>query len=157
MRLTGQFGPTKRLLLCVFSAFVTIIVLSSTVLPPKTTRTRPGASDVPRTISCWGMPSVIQTIKGISASKASSIPAAASGGGTKMTLALAPVSFTPSETFLKTGRPRCVVPASTRSQYVRILLVVRSWEETRFWDSFLQQPWFHTRLLAEHGRYPASR
>lgn len=33
-----------------------------------------------RTISCWGMPSVIQTTSGISASIASSILAAASGG-----------------------------------------------------------------------------
>ncbi len=33
-----------------------------------------------RTMSCWGMPSVMQTTSGISASIASSIPLAATGG-----------------------------------------------------------------------------
>ena len=35
---------------------------------------------------------------------------AANGGGTKMTVALAPVSRTASCTLLKTGQPSCVVP-----------------------------------------------
>eukprot|EP00444_Apocalathium_aciculiferum_P000794 CAMPEP_0183408076 /NCGR_PEP_ID=MMETSP0370-20130417/17814_1 /TAXON_ID=268820 /ORGANISM="Peridinium aciculiferum, Strain PAER-2" /LENGTH=33 /DNA_ID= /DNA_START= /DNA_END= /DNA_ORIENTATION= len=33
-------------------------------------------------MSCWGMPSVMQTISGISASNASMMAAAAAGGGT---------------------------------------------------------------------------
>ena len=77
------------------------------------------------------MPSVMQTTRGISASIASWIPPAAKGGlytncvrgchqrvpestvtyGTKMPVAVAPVSFTASETLAKTGRPRCVEPA----------------------------------------------
>ncbi len=38
------------------------------------------------------------------------IASAANGGGTKITDALAPVSFTASATVLKTGQPSCVVP-----------------------------------------------
>ena len=73
----------------------------------------------------------MHTTRGISAAMASSIPAAASGGlcgsgvvsaaspgfsrsvayGTKMAVAVAPVSFTASLTLAKTGRPRCVWPA----------------------------------------------
>lgn len=73
-----------------------------------------------------------QTASGISASIASSIPLAATGGlynivnsllppvypnrieiayGTKMAEAVAPVSLTASETLAKTGFPRCVSPA----------------------------------------------
>jgi hypothetical protein len=70
----------------------------------------------------------MQTTRGISAAIASSIPAAASGGlepvhvlaylpgvsqvkekssyGTKIAVAVAPVSFTASVTLAKTGRPR---------------------------------------------------
>ena len=71
-----------------------------------------------------------QTARGISAAIASSIPLAAKGGlmtvsklifspnyswinsyGTKRAVAVAPVSFTASLTFAKTGRSRWVVPA----------------------------------------------
>ena len=100
----GQLGPTKRVFDCVLSIFVT------------------------RTMSCCGMPSVMQTTRGISAATASSIPAAARGGlgqcqkglieaeqkipyGTKIALAFAPVSFIQSATLAKTGLPRCVWPA----------------------------------------------
>jgi hypothetical protein len=61
-------------------------------------------------------PSVMQTTSGISASRASMIPAAATGGGTNMTLAVAPVCLTPSDTSLNTGRLRCWEPASARGQ-----------------------------------------
>jgi len=77
----GQFGPTSLVLLCVLSMLVT------------------------RTMSCWGIPSVIQTCyiiqylaangrarrttSEISAATASSMAAAASGGGTNNKLALA--------------------------------------------------------------------
>lgn len=54
----GQFGPTNRLLLCRNNLCLTL------------------------TISCCGMPSVMQTISGTSASRASIIAAAAPGGGT---------------------------------------------------------------------------
>lgn len=83
----GQFGPTNLVLFCVFRMSVIL------------------------TMSCWGMPSVIHTTSPISALIASSIPAAASGGGTKIALALAPVSFTASATVANTGLPRCSVPA----------------------------------------------
>src|SRR6185503_6913216 len=54
-------------------------------------------------MSSVGTPSVMQT--------ASARPAsAANAGGTKITDALAPVSFTASCTVLKTGQPSCVVP-----------------------------------------------
>ena len=52
----GQLGPTRRVLPWVLRM------------------------SVMRTISCWGIPSVMQTTRPISASMASSIPAAASGG-----------------------------------------------------------------------------
>jgi hypothetical protein len=72
-----------------------------------------------------------QTTRGISASIASSIPFAATGGlavrqclfhalditpeyssyGTKIADALAPVSFTASRTVANTGFPKCVSPA----------------------------------------------
>ena len=83
----GQFGPTSRVLSCVFSISVT------------------------RTMSCCGIPSVIHTTSGISALIASSIPAAATGGGTKMAEALAPACFTASATLAKTGLPKCSEPA----------------------------------------------
>ena len=56
------------------------------------------------------MPSVMQTTSGRPASAASMMASAANGGGTKITVAFAPVSFTASATVLKTGRSRCVVP-----------------------------------------------
>lgn len=54
----GQLGPSNLDLFCLISLCFT------------------------RTISCWGIPSVIQTIKGTSASIASEIAFAAPGGGT---------------------------------------------------------------------------
>jgi hypothetical protein len=44
------------------------------------------------TMSCWGIPSVMHTTSGISASMASMVAAAATGGGTNTTDAVAPVS-----------------------------------------------------------------
>src|SRR5688500_18547922 len=61
-------------------------------------------------MSMVGMPSVMQTASGMSASVASMIASAANGGGTKITDAFAPVSRTASCTLLKTGQPSCVVP-----------------------------------------------
>lgn len=63
----GQFGPTSRVLSCRSSLCLT------------------------RTMSCWGIPSVMHTTNGISASIASLIAAAANGGGTYITVAEAPV------------------------------------------------------------------
>lgn len=54
----GQFGPIKRLFDCRTNACLT------------------------RTISCCGIPSVMHTIKGTSASIDSNMAAAAPGGGT---------------------------------------------------------------------------
>ena len=59
-------------------------------------------------MSTTGMPSVMQTTSSMPASAASMIASAANGGGTKITDALAPVSFTASCTVLKTGQPSCV-------------------------------------------------
>src|SRR6202051_2859306 len=81
----GQFGPTSRDL----EFFTTSHTL---------------------TISSVGMPSVMQMTRGISEPAAPRIPSAANGGGTKITVAFAPVSFTASSTVLKTGHPSCVVP-----------------------------------------------
>ena len=55
------------------------------------------------TMSITGMPSVMQTMSGMPASAASMMPSAAKGGGTKITVALAPVSFTAWLTVLNTG------------------------------------------------------
>ena len=62
------------------------------------------------TMSLIGMPSVMQMISGSLASFASRIASAANGGGTKMTVALAPVFSTASATVSNTGQPSCVVP-----------------------------------------------
>src|SRR5580693_5817137 len=62
------------------------------------------------TMSSVGMPSVMHTISGSPASSASRIASAANGGGTKMTVAFAPVEATASATVLKTGHPSCVLP-----------------------------------------------
>src|SRR3954471_20525415 len=62
------------------------------------------------TMSRVGMPSVMATMSGIPASAASMMASAANGGGTKMTVALAPVFSIASATVLKTGQPSCVVP-----------------------------------------------
>ncbi len=64
----GQFGPTSR----VFFPFMNVKA---------------------RSMSTTGMPSVMQTASGMPASVASITASAANGGGTKMTEALAPVSF----------------------------------------------------------------
>src|SRR5688572_29537917 len=61
-------------------------------------------------MSVVGMPSVMQTARGIPASAASMIASAANGGGTKITVASAPVSRIASCTLLKIGQPSCVVP-----------------------------------------------
>src|SRR3954469_25580550 len=53
--------------------------------------------------SCTGMPSVMTTARPIWASTASMTAAFANGGGTKMTLTSAPVSFMASATPPKTG------------------------------------------------------
>ena len=63
-----------------------------------------------RSMSMVGMPSVTQTARGMRASVASMIASAANGGGTKITVAFAPVSRIASCTPLKTGHPSWVVP-----------------------------------------------
>ena len=56
--------------------------------------------DTALTISKTGTPSVMATIKGISASAASMIASAANGGGTSIIEAFAPVALTASCTVL---------------------------------------------------------
>src|SRR5271165_3245101 len=58
------------------------------------------------TMSSAGIPSEMQTISGRPASAASIIASAAPGGGTKITVAFAPVLATASLTVLKMGQPR---------------------------------------------------
>ena len=57
------------------------------------------------------MPSVMHTIRGISASAASRIASAANGGGTKISEVSHDVFFTASCTVLKTGMPSTSCPA----------------------------------------------
>ena len=52
----------------------------------------------------------MQMISSIPASAASMMESAANGGGTKITVAFAPVSFRACETVLNTGRSRCIDP-----------------------------------------------
>merc|ERR1719498_1207614 len=63
-----------------------------------------------RTMSCCGMPSVMHTTSGSSASTHSMMALAANGGGTNTTDASHAASFLASATELNTGRPRCVWP-----------------------------------------------
>src|SRR6478752_8116074 len=62
------------------------------------------------TMSLTGMPSVMQMMSDRPASSASRIASAANGGGTKMTVAFAPVEDTAFSTVSNTGQPSCVVP-----------------------------------------------
>src|ERR1035437_1914908 len=62
------------------------------------------------TLSSVGIPPVMHTISGISLAAASRMPSAANGGGTKIMVAFAPVSFTASSTVLNTGQPSWIVP-----------------------------------------------
>src|SRR6202522_3851009 len=62
------------------------------------------------TMSLVGIPSVMQMIRGRPASSASRMASAANGGGTKITVALAPVFSTAWATVSNTGQPSCVVP-----------------------------------------------
>src|SRR5580704_2493687 len=61
-------------------------------------------------MSATGIPSVMQTISGISVSIASEIASAAAAGGTYTTLAPAPVAARALATVSYTGRPRWVAP-----------------------------------------------
>ena len=82
----GQFGPTSR----VFGRSLRNVIA--------------------RIMSSVGMPSVMQTTSSTPASAASMTASAANGGGTKITVAFAPVCFTASWTVSKIGQPSCVVP-----------------------------------------------
>src|ERR1700678_1042539 len=62
------------------------------------------------TMSLVGIPSVMQMIRGRPASSASRMASAANGGGTKITVALAPVFSTAWATVSNTGQPSCIVP-----------------------------------------------
>ncbi len=82
----GQLGPTSRVFVFSLRAALTFIISST------------------------GMPSVMQMTSFISASIASRMASAANGGGTKITLASAPVFCIALSTVSKTGRFRCVCP-----------------------------------------------
>ena len=75
----GQLGPIRRVLAC----------------------SRGSARRL--TMSMTGMPSVMQTTSGMPASAASMMASAANGGGTKITVALAPVAFTASRDGVEHG------------------------------------------------------
>ncbi len=74
----GQFGPIRRVLLPCMAAFTF-------------------------TMSFTGMPSVMQTTSARSAFTASRMESAANGGGTKITLTVAPVCCAASATVSKIG------------------------------------------------------
>lgn len=141
----GQLGPIKRVLFWVFSISVmrTMSVYSVSSPSPMALYLGHGfkltslGNTLGNTVkgklgmvsSATGEGEAYQTARGISASRASSIPSAARLGlvavslvrmahqevadsyGTKIAEAVAPVSFTASLTFPKTGRSRCFVPA----------------------------------------------
>lgn len=84
----GQLGPTRRDLLWRRRAWATccerarresVVPEESIRLPEERERT---GGPRTRTSSDWGMPSVMQTMRGISASMASMMASAANGGGT---------------------------------------------------------------------------
>ncbi len=81
----GQFGPTSR------HGF-------------------PSIARRTRTMSSTGIPSVMHTMRSMPALAASRIPSAAPWGGTKITLALAPVAATACATVSKMGKSSCFVP-----------------------------------------------
>lgn len=62
------------------------------------------------TMSCWGNPSVMHTMRAISAFIASMMAAAAKGGGTYITEQSGWTPSTASWTESKTGSPRCNDP-----------------------------------------------
>lgn len=70
----GQLGPTSRVLFWVLRMSTT------------------------RTMSFWGIPSVMQTTSPISAAMASSMAAAATGGGTKIALRVWFISYSVPKT-----------------------------------------------------------
>ena len=61
---------------------------------------------------------IYHTTNPIYASIASIIAAAAVGGGTYITDASHPVAYLASWQFLKTGNPRCVLPASKYIEFI---------------------------------------
>lgn len=87
----GQFGPINRVLLCLINLCFT------------------------RTMSCCGIPSVIHTTSGISASIDSKMAAPAPDGGTYMTEAVAPVE----SLACKTNAKREVISYSATSQNLK--------------------------------------
>mgnify|MGYP007026584018 CR=1 FL=1 len=81
----GQLGPTRRDLVCLRSACATCATVTSRVSPSLLhllAEGEEGTGRRTRTSSCCGMPSVMQTMRGISASMASMMASAANGGGT---------------------------------------------------------------------------
>ena len=139
----GQFGPTNLVFPCVFRISV-MRTISVTVSIGETIDMMAGFTMLRNSFcnaadeSVWAVLQeknlrTHQTTNPISASMASSIPLAASGGllndqqtcsahgfkaglvvtayGTNIAEAVAPVSFTASRTLAKTGLPRCVDPA----------------------------------------------
>lgn len=82
----GQFGPMSLDLTCDFRACLIYIM------------------------SCWGIPSVMATMRPISASIASRIAYLQPKAGTNITVASQPVSLLASKQSLKTGTPRWTPP-----------------------------------------------
>jgi hypothetical protein len=115
----GQLGPTMRDLFCDLSMSVmrtmseVVSICYSLTDSDVHTVLRDALGDAGHCkLACrtFDMHTYV-TIKGTSAMMASSMLAAATGGGTKMAEAVAPVSFMASATLAKTGLPRCSVPA----------------------------------------------
>src|SRR5260221_13517326 len=81
----GQLGPTRRDFDWLLSALMTCKELAEARVSEDQTRRCKASRTHTRTSSCWGIPSVIQTIRPISFSMASIMASAALGGGTYKT------------------------------------------------------------------------
>ncbi len=112
---------------------------------------------------------MITTIKGTPVSAASMIASAANGGGTKTTLALAPVDFTASETVLNSGTfcsksPPPFPGTTPATTCVPYSIICRAWKDpvepvmpctsTRVWLStkMLMRPLAPQRPLSPRHR-----
>ena len=99
------------------------------------------------TMSSTGMPSVMQMTSGIFAATASRMASAAKGGGTKMTLAFAPVSATAFETVSNTGtlsrnRPPPFPGVTPATRFVPYSSICPEWKD----PALPVMPWQRTRV-----------
>ena len=107
---TTPTEPTEKMLPGMMPILHWFGVRTPGQLGPISRDLEPASERFTLTMSCTGMPSVMQMIRGISASMASMMESAANGGGTYTTEAVAPVAWTASSTVSNTGTPTWVMP-----------------------------------------------